>query len=34
MNKDGIWIESMDDKPGEPIPAALREAGEGDVGYI
>ena len=31
INKDGIWIEKMDDKPGELIPAALREAGEGDV---
>ena len=31
INKDGIWIEKMDDKPGELIPAELREAGEGDV---
>ena len=30
-DKDGIWIEKMDDKPGELIPAELREAGEGDV---
>ena len=31
INRDGIWIEKMDDKPGELIPAELREAGEGDV---
>ena len=31
INKDGIWIEKMDDKPGELIPEALREAGEGDA---
>ena len=31
INKDGIWIEKMDDKPGELIPAELREAGEGDA---
>ena len=31
INKDGIWIEKMDDKPGELIPAELSEAGEGDV---
>ena len=31
INKDGIWIEKMDDNPGELIPAALRNAGEGDV---
>ncbi len=31
INKDGIWIEKMDDCPGELIPAALREAGEGDA---
>ena len=24
INKDGIWIEKMDDKPGELIPAELR----------
>ena len=29
INKDGIWIEKMDDNPGELIPAELREAGEG-----
>ncbi len=31
INKDGIWIEKLDNHPGELIPAALREAGEGDV---
>ena len=31
INKDGIWIEKMDDNPGSLIPAALREAGEGDA---
>ncbi len=29
INKDGIWIEKMDDNPGRLIPAELREAGEG-----
>ena len=29
INKDGIWIEKMDDNPGELIPVELREAGEG-----
>lgn len=29
INKDGIWIEKLDDKPGELIPEALRNAGEG-----
>ncbi|MGM9688986.1 MAG: fumarate hydratase [Alloprevotella sp.] len=29
INKDGIWIEKMDDNPSELIPAELREAGEG-----
>ncbi|MBP5259844.1 MAG: fumarate hydratase [Paludibacteraceae bacterium] len=31
INKDGIWIEKMDDNPGSLIPAALRQAGEGDA---
>ncbi|MBE6313080.1 MAG: fumarate hydratase, partial [Bacteroidales bacterium] len=31
INKDGIWIEKMDDNPGNLIPTALREAGEGDA---
>ncbi len=31
INKDGIWIEKMDDNPGNLIPEELREAGEGDA---
>lgn len=31
INKDGIWIEKMDDNPGSLIPEELRQAGEGDV---
>ena len=31
INKDGIWIEKMDDKPYELIPEDLRNAGEGEV---
>ena len=31
INKDGIWIEKMDDNPGSLIPEALRQAGEGDA---
>jgi fumarate hydratase class I len=31
INRDGIWIEKMDDNPGSLIPQALREAGEGDA---
>ena len=31
INKDGIWIEKMDDNPGSLIPAELRQAGEGDA---
>ena len=31
INKDGIWIEKMDDNPGQLIPEELRKAGEGDV---
>lgn len=31
INEQGIWIEKMDDNPGELIPAELRNAGEGDV---
>ncbi len=29
INREGIWIEKMDDNPASLIPAALREAGEG-----
>ncbi|MBO7145579.1 MAG: fumarate hydratase [Salinivirgaceae bacterium] len=31
INEQGIWIEKMDDNPGSLIPAALRNAGEGDA---
>ena len=31
INKEGIWIEKMDDCPGNLIPEHLRQAGEGDV---
>ena len=31
INKDGIWIEKLDDNPTELIPEALRNAGEGDA---
>ena len=31
INADGVWIEKMDDKPYELIPAELRNAGEGDA---
>ena len=31
INKDGLWIERMDDNPGSLIPAELRTAGEGNA---
>ena len=31
INKEGLWIEKMDDKPYELIPEELRQAGEGDA---
>ena len=31
INKDGIWIEKLDNNPGSLIPAELREAGEGEA---
>ena len=31
INKEGIWIEKLDSHPGELIPEALRQAGEGDA---
>lgn len=31
INKDGIWIEKLDDQPATLIPEHLREAGEGEV---
>ena len=31
INRDGVWIERLDDNPAELIPAELRNAGEGDA---
>ncbi|MFA6812017.1 MAG: FumA C-terminus/TtdB family hydratase beta subunit, partial [Bacteroidaceae bacterium] len=31
INKDGIWIEKLDDCPGSLIPDELRKAGEGNA---
>ena len=31
INKDGIWLEKMDEKPYELIPEELRQAGEGEA---
>jgi fumarate hydratase class I len=31
INKDGIWIEKMEDNPAKYIPEHLRNAGEGDA---
>ena len=31
INKDGIWIEKLDENPGELIPAELRQAGDGEA---
>jgi fumarate hydratase class I len=31
INKEGIWIEKLDQNPGRLIPAELREVGEGDA---
>ena len=31
INKDGIWIEKLEDNPGKYIPEELRNAGEGDA---
>ena len=31
INKDGIWIEKLDDNPGSLIPEELRQAGEGEA---
>ena len=31
INKDGLWIEKLDEFPGELIPVELREKGEGEV---
>ena len=31
INKEGIWLEKLEDNPGRYIPEALRQAGEGDA---
>ena len=31
INREGIWLEHLDDNPGELIPEHLRNAGEGEV---
>jgi fumarate hydratase class I len=31
INKDGIWIEKLEDNPGKYIPEELRKAGEGEA---
>ena len=31
INKEGLWIEKLDENPGLLIPEELRQAGEGDV---
>ena len=31
INRDGIWIEKLDDQPSRLIPEELRNAGEGDA---
>ncbi|MDR0833520.1 MAG: fumarate hydratase [Candidatus Symbiothrix sp.] len=31
INKDGIWVEKLEDHPAKYIPEALRKADEGDV---
>lgn len=31
INRDGIWIEKLDDNPGRLIPEELRQAGEGEA---
>ncbi len=31
INREGLWIEKLDDNPGELIPVEMRQAGEGEV---
>jgi fumarate hydratase class I len=31
INKDGIWVEKLEDNPGRFIPESLRNAGEGET---
>ena len=34
INRDGIWLEKMDDNPGELIPEQYRQPGEGKGGIV
>ncbi|MBK5143928.1 fumarate hydratase [Budviciaceae bacterium BWR-B9] len=34
INKEGIWIEKLEDNPGKYIPQSYREAGEGEAVHI
>jgi fumarate hydratase class I len=34
INKDGIWVEKMEDNPGQFIPEELRHQGEGNAVHI
>ncbi|MDW8847451.1 class I fumarate hydratase FumA [Erwinia sp. MMLR14_017] len=34
INREGIWIEKLEDNPGRYIPAELRQQGEGEVLHI
>ena len=34
INRNGIWIEKLEDNPGRYIPAELRQQGEGEVHQI
>lgn len=31
INREGLWIEKLDENPGELIPVEMRQAGEGEV---
>lgn len=31
INREGIWIEKLEHNPGQYIPPAMRQAGEGDA---
>jgi fumarate hydratase, class I len=34
INKEGIWLEKMEENPGQYIPVELRQAGEGNAVHI
>jgi fumarate hydratase class I len=34
INREGIWIEKLEDNPGRYIPEALRQQGEGEVVHV